>query len=253
MSDHVDSIAQIAHWLASSRSAVVLTGAGISTESGIPDFRSPGGVWSKYRTVYFDEFLASADGRYEYWRQKCEMHQEFGPAQPNAGHSVLAQWETAGCLRGVITQNIDGLHQLAGSRRVLELHGTARQAACLDCAARYDIEPLIAEFAAKDRVPDCPQCGGRLKHATISFGQLLPPDVLMEATRWSREADLMLAIGSSLVVTPAADLPCIAKEQGARLVIINRDPTPLDGIADVTLRGSIGKVLELIEAVIMAA
>src|SRR6476620_1563275 len=127
---------QVASWLASAKSAVVLTGAGISTESGIPDFRSPGGVWSKYRPVYFDEFLASAEDRYEYWRQKCEMHAEFAAAKPNPGHLVLARWEAAGRIRGVITQNIDGLHQLAGSRRVLELHGTAREAACLDCSAR---------------------------------------------------------------------------------------------------------------------
>jgi NAD-dependent protein deacetylase/lipoamidase len=237
------TIATVAGWLAASRSATVLTGAGISTESGIPDFRSPGGVWTKYRTVMFDEFMASADGRYEYWRQKCELHREFGPAQPNAGHRMLAEWEASGRIRGVITQNIDGLHQLAGSRRVLELHGTARQAACLDCRARFDIEPFIAQFNETNAVPDCPECGGRLKHATISFGQMLPPDVLMEATRWSREADLMLAIGSSLVVTPAADLPRVAKERGARLVIINRDPTPLDRIADATLCSSIGDVL----------
>jgi NAD-dependent deacetylase len=204
-------------------------------------------VWSKYRTVYFDEFLTSADGRHEYWRQKCEMHAEFAAAQPNAGHHVLARWEAAGRIRGVITQNIDGLHQLAGSQRVLELHGTARQAACLDCAARYDINPLVAQFLSTNAVPDCPQCGGRLKHATISFGQLLPPDVLMEATRWSREADLMLAIGSSLVVTPA-HLPRVAKEHGARVVIINRDETPLDSIADAVLRGSIGETLTSIEA-----
>jgi NAD-dependent deacetylase len=241
------AIRRVAQWLASSHSSVVLTGAGISTESGIPDFRSPGGVWSKYRTVYFDEFLSSPDGRYEYWRQKCEMHREFGPAQPNAGHVVLARWEAAGRIGGVITQNIDGLHQLAGSHRVLELHGTARQAACLDCTARFDIEPLVARFLADDRVPDCPACGGRLKHATISFGQMLPPDVLMEATRSSRNADLMLAIGSSLVVTPAADLPRVAKERGAKLVIINRDPTPLDSIADEVLHGSIGETLTAID------
>jgi NAD-dependent deacetylase len=246
MNADVEKIAQVAGWLASSRSAVVLTGAGISTESGIPDFRSPGGVWSKHRTVLFDEFMDSAEGRHEYWRQKCEMHREFGPAQPNAGHEVLARWDAIGRIRGVITQNIDGLHQMAGSRRVLELHGTARQAACLDCRARYDIEPLVAQFLAEDRVPGCPQCGGRLKHATISFGQMLPPDVLMEATRWSRECDLMLAIGSSLVVTPAAELPRTAKQRGARLAIINRDPTPLDPLADATLRGSIGEVLEAI-------
>jgi NAD-dependent deacetylase len=236
----------VAQWLAASQRAVVLTGAGISTESGIPDFRSPGGVWSKYRTVYFDDFMASADARHEYWRQKCEMHGDFAAAKPNAGHSVLARWEAAGRVRGVITQNIDGLHQLAGSRQVLELHGTARQAACLDCAARFDIEPLVVRFQSTGTVPDCPQCGGRLKHATISFGQMLPADVLMQATRWVREADLMLAIGSSLVVMPAADLPRIAKAAGARLVIINRDATPLDGIADATLSGSIGDVLSAI-------
>jgi NAD-dependent deacetylase len=244
------AIETVARLLGEARSALVLTGAGISTESGIPDFRSPDGVWSKYRTVYFDEFLASAEARHEYWRQKCEMHTDFAAAQPNAGHHVLARWETAGRIRGVITQNIDGLHQLAGSRSVLELHGTARQAACLDCQARYDINPLVAKFFATNTVPDCPACGGRLKHATISFGQSLAPDVLMEATRWSREADLMLAIGSSLVVTPAADLPRIAKEHGARLIIINRDPTPLDSIADAVLRGSIGEMLTAINAAI---
>jgi NAD-dependent deacetylase len=241
-------IEQVAHWLASARFAVVLTGAGISTESGIPDFRSPGGVWSKYRTVYYDEFLESADARYEYWRQKCEMHREFADATPNIGHQILARWEAAGRIRGVITQNIDGLHQIAGSGKVLELHGTARQAACIDCRARYEIGPLVEQFRAENRVPDCPACGGPLKHATISFGQKLPADVLMEANRWSRVADLMLAIGSSLVVTPAADLPRAAKAHGARLVIINRDPTPLDLLADAILSNSIGNTLTAIDA-----
>lgn len=236
-------VAQVAHWLANAKTAIALTGAGISTESGIPDFRSPGGVWSKYRTVYFDEFLASEEARHEYWRQKAEAHQDFGLAEPNAGHRVLASWEAAGRIRGIITQNIDELHQRAGSRSVLELHGTARRAACLDCGARFDVEPLVAKFLADDRAPNCPECGGRLKHATISFGQALPAEVLMEAARWSRDADLLLAIGSSLVVTPAADLPHVAKQRGARLVIINRDPTPLDSQADATLRRPIGEVL----------
>jgi NAD-dependent deacetylase len=146
----------------------------------------------------------------------------------------------------VITQNIDGLHQLAGNRRVLELHGTARQARCLDCHARFPVEPLVAQFLSDDRVPNCPTCEGRIKHATISFGQMLPPDVLEEAVSWSKEADLMLAIGSSLVVTPAADLPRLAKQTGARLVIINREPTPLDDLADAVLRGSICEVLTAI-------
>jgi NAD-dependent deacetylase len=252
MANESEIVHQLANWLTAAGSAVVLTGAGISTESGILDFRSPGGVWSKYRTVYFDEFLASADARHEYWRQKSEMHGDFASAQPNVGHQVLARWEAAGCIGGVITQNIDGLHQLAGSQRVLELHGTARQAACLDCAARYDINPLVEAFLTTNRVPDCPACRGRLKHATISFGQPLPADVLMEAARWSREADVMLAIGSSLVVTPAANLPHTAKEHGARLVIINRDPTPLDDMADAILRQPIGQVLAEIDAAIRA-
>jgi NAD-dependent deacetylase len=252
MSPVQPQIAMVAHWLAAARSAVVLTGAGISTESGIPDFRSPGGVWSKYRTVYFDEFLASADDRHEYWRQKCEMHRDFDSAIPNTGHQVLARWETAGRIRGIITQNIDGLHQLAGNQLVLELHGTARQAACLDCAARYDIGPCVEQFLAHDRVPDCPACGGRLKHATISFGQMLPADVLMQAHRWSRACDLMLAIGSSLVVTPAADLPRAATDRGARLVIINRVPTPLDPLANAILRGSIGETLAALDAALPA-
>lgn len=243
-----EKIQQVVLWLQTAHRAVVLTGAGISTESGIPDFRSPGGIWSKYRTVYFEEFLESAEARQEYWRQKCEGHRDFAAAQPNAGHQVLARWEAAGRIRGVITQNIDGLHQLAGSRRVLELHGTARQAACLNCSDRFDINPLVAEFLQTDQVPDCPTCGGLLKHATISFGQSLPADVLMEASRLTREADLLLAIGSSLVVTPAANLPVIAKEHGARLVIVNRDPTPIDFRADAVLREPIGALLTAIDS-----
>jgi NAD-dependent deacetylase len=241
-------IAKVSDWICESRSAIVLTGAGISTESGIPDFRSPGGVWSKYRTVYYDQFLERADARHEYWRQKCEMHREFADAQPNVGHQVLARWEAAGRIRGVITQNIDGLHQLGGSQRVLELHGTAREAACIDCRARYEINPLVERFLAQNRVPDCPSCGGPLKHATISFGQMLPADVLLEANRWGRECDLFLAIGSSLVVTPAADLPRSAKHRGARLVIINRDPTPLNSAADAALTTPIGETLATIDA-----
>ena len=244
-----DTINQIAHWLRDARSVVALTGAGISTESGIPDFRSPGGVWSKYRTVYYDEFLASADARHEYWRQKCEAHQGFADAQPNAGHRMLAEWEGQGRFRGVITQNIDGLHQLAGNRHVLELHGTAREAACTSgaaCVERFEIGPLVEAFLRTNQVPACPNCGAPLKHATVSFGQALPADVLEEATEWSAECDLMLAIGSSLVVTPASSLPSFAKQCGAKLVIINRDETPLDGIADAVVRGSIGEVLTVI-------
>lgn len=239
---------QVAQWLRDAERAVVFTGAGISTESGIPDFRSPGGIWTKFRTVYYDEFMASADARHEYWHQKSQGHRDFADAQPNAGHLAIAKWESEGRVRGVVTQNIDGLHQLAGSMHVLELHGTAREIQCQDCGARYDAESLVAEFLQTDQVPQCQQCEkGRLKHATVSFGQSLPTDVLEQAVQWSQEADLFLAIGSSLVVTPAADLPVIAKRSGSRLVIVNRDPTPLDDLADAVIAESIGAALSEID------
>lgn len=234
----------VAQWLAAADSAVAFTGAGISTESGIPDFRSPGGVWSKYQPVYFDDFLASSEARREYWRQKAEAHGDFATAKPNAGHRVLARWEAAGRLGGVITQNIDGLHPLAGSRNVLELHGTARQINCLDCRARYDAGPMVEQFLARQAVPDCPACGSSLmKHATISFGQALEPDLMQKAFAWAKRSRLFLAIGSSLVVEPAAGLPRKAKEYGARLVIINRDPTPQNALADLVIRRPIGETL----------
>ena len=240
---------QIARWLSEAQQAVAFTGAGVSTESGIPDFRSPGGIWTKYRTVYFQEFLASAEARHEYWRQKAEGQLDFSRAQPNIGHQTLAGWEDAGRLAAVITQNIDGLHARAGNRRVLELHGTAREVSCLDCRARYDADEMVSRFQQTGAVPVCPACGsGLMKHATISFGQHLPADVLQEAFALSRRAELFLAIGSSLVVEPAASLPRAAKESGARLVIINRDPTPLDAIADLVLREPIGEALAAIDA-----
>ncbi|MCH8830171.1 MAG: NAD-dependent protein deacylase [Planctomycetes bacterium] len=239
---------QLAEWLRKKKSVVAFTGAGISTESGIPDFRSPGGVWAKSSPVYYDDFLRSPDARYEYWRQKAELHQDFAAAAPNVAHASLAHWEEIGILRGVITQNIDGLHQLAGSTNVLELHGTAREVACLQCAARFDAETMVRQFQETDRVPSCPECGGLTKHATISFGQSLLPEVLQESTRWAKEADLFLTMGSSLVVEPAASLPRIAKEQGAILVILNRDSTPLDSLADSVINASLGSMMTEIAA-----
>lgn len=240
----------VARWLLEARSAVAFTGAGISTESGIPDFRSPGGIWAQTQPVYFDEFLASAEARNEYWRQKSICYRDFGKAEPNAGHRVLAGWEERGLLRGVITQNIDELHQRAGSRRVWELHGTAMQVTCLDCSKRYDTESMTREYDRLGEPPACPECGGLLKHATVSFGQSLPADVLSEAARLARASDLFFAIGSSLVVHPAAGLPQLAAEAGSRLVIINRDPTPLDSLAAVRFSRSIGEVLQRIDAAI---
>lgn len=243
-------IQTVAEWLSGADTAVAFTGAGISTESGIPDFRSPGGIWSKVQPVLFQDFMRFPEARYEYWRQKSVAHADFADAGPNIGHTSLAEWERQGQLRAVITQNIDGLHQEAGSRRVLELHGTARSILCLDCGRTFPVDALVAQFLETDTVPDCPECGGRLKHATISFGQALPGDVVEEALELAQDADLFLAIGSSLVVEPAASLPLIAKQSRAKLVIINRDPTPLDGIAEIVIRAPIGKTLEAMSALI---
>jgi NAD-dependent deacetylase len=238
---------EIALWLSQSRRAVAFTGAGISTESGVPDFRSPGGIWANSQPVFYQDFLASAEARFEYWRQKAASHVDFVRCRPNRGHEVLARWEERGTLRGVITQNIDEYHQEAGSRRVVELHGTARQVKCLDCHERFDANPLVEQFVATNTVPSCARCGGMLKHATISFGQSLEREVLAEAVRWSREADLFFALGSSLVVHPAASLPQLARQAGARLVIINRDETPLDDLADFVLREPLGEALAAID------
>lgn len=245
-------LSKIANWLREAQQAVAFTGAGISTESGIPDFRSPGGVWSQSQPVYFDEFLRSAAARKEYWRQKAIAHTDFARAVPNTGHQVLARWESTGRISAVITQNIDGLHQLAGNRRVLELHGTAREISCLKCGWREKADPWVQRYVECQQVPDCPACGGLLKHATVSFGQSLPEDVLEESAKLAEESDLFFAIGSSLVVQPAAGLPLLAKQTGARLVIINRDPTPLDQSADVVIREAIGETLAAIAALIVA-
>ncbi len=234
-------------WLMTAKSVVAFTGAGVSTESGIPDFRSPGGVWARTQPVMFQDFIASAEARLEYWRQKSEIHAEMFHAEPNITHKVLARWESLGLLRGVITQNIDELHQKAGSQSVLELHGTAIKIGCLDCQARFEADPMVKKFQETGVVPDCPKCNGLLKHATVSFGQSLPEDVLQTASDWAIEADLFLAMGSSLVVYPAAQLPEIAKRRGARLVIITRDPTPLDSIADLVINAPLGEVMETVE------
>ena len=234
-------------WLMTARSAVAFTGAGVSTESGIPDFRSPGGVWAKSQPVYFDDFLRYPESRLEYWRQKAEAQKSMFLAEPNTTHRVLARWEELGLLRGVMTQNIDGLHQRAGSRDVWELHGTAMEIACLDCSYRTPADPLVRGFLETQTVPECPECQGLLKHATVSFGQALPADVLQTAAKWAMEADVFLTLGSSLVVYPAAQLPEIAKKHGAKLVIVNRDETPLDGIADLVINAPLGEVMEAIE------
>ncbi len=246
MQDEIERL--LVPWLMTARTAVAFTGAGVSTESGIPDFRSPGGVWANSQPVMFQDFLENAESRWEYWRQKSESHASMFQAQPNVTHKALARWEELGLLRGIITQNIDELHQRAGSQKVLELHGTAMKIGCLDCRAMFAADPMVREFEQSQVVPACPQCTGKLKHATVSFGQMLPQDVLQTGAKWAQEADMFLTLGSSLVVYPAAQLPEIAKKQGARLVIINRESTPLDCIADLVIHAPLGEVMDAIEA-----
>lgn len=246
----MQNVEHIANLIQQSKSSYAFTGAGISTESGIPDFRSPGGVWAKYQPVYFQDFMADLEARREYWRQKCEAHTEFASAQPNVGHQVLSKWERAGKLAGIVTQNIDGLHKLAGSRNIAELHGTAREAACMSCAERRPIQPLVDEFMETQEPPACESCGGPLKHATISFGQSLDPAVTGKVQDWMDQADLVIVLGSSLVVHPAAGYPAQAKQRGAALCIINRDPTPLDALADVVIRQGLGETLQAVDALI---
>lgn len=238
----------LCHWINSARTAVAFTGAGISTESGIPDFRSPGGLWSRFKPVMYDEFVASRAARVRYWQIRMRMYREFAEAVPNDGHVVLAGLENAGRLVGVITQNIDGLHQLAGSRKVIELHGTARRVACIQCGKSWSPEVIHAQVVAGDEAPDCDACGAPLKSATISFGQMLPPVEMQTAAQWARQADLFLVLGSSLVVEPAASIPRLAKQRDARLVIINRDETPLDYAADLIVREPIGQTMAAVRA-----
>jgi NAD-dependent protein deacetylase/lipoamidase len=232
--------------VAAARCVVPFTGAGISTECGIPDFRSPGGIWTKNRPIPFDEFLANQDARDEAWRRRFAMEEQFGGAKPGRGHHALASLYRIGKSPGVITQNIDNLHQASGiaAEHVVELHGNSTYAACLSCAMRYEMSWVKEKFTASGgRAPDCPDCGGHIKSATVSFGQAMPETAMQRAEELTLGCDLFLTVGSSLVVWPAAGFPLMAKRNGARLAIINREPTEFDAIADLVVREDIGTVL----------
>ena len=231
--------------LENAEAVVPFTGAGISTECGIPDFRSPGGIWTKNQPIYFDEFLASQQARDESWRRRFAMDDYFSNAQPGRGHRAIASLYKAGKVRGVITQNIDNLHQVSGiaARDIVELHGNTTYANCLDCDRRYELQWVKDRYAAgANCAPSC-TCGGFIKTATVSFGQAMPEEPMRRADELSRDCDLFLAIGSSLVVWPAAGFPLTAKQNGATLVIINREPTDHDAVADLVIRGDIGDAL----------
>jgi NAD-dependent protein deacetylase/lipoamidase len=239
------AVARLTHLIDASDVVLPFTGAGISTECGIPDFRSPGGIWTKMQPIQFDAFLARQDMRDEAWRRRFAMEDEFGGARPGRGHRALASLYRAGKAPGVITQNIDNLHQASGiaAEHVVELHGNTTFATCLDCAQRYEMAWVRERFeAAGGRAPDC-GCGGYIKSATVSFGQAMPEAAMRRAEELTLGCDLFLAIGSSLVVWPAAGFPLMAKRNGARLAIINREPTEFDDVADLVVREDIGSVL----------
>ena len=235
----------LASYLRKCRRAVIFTGAGISTESGIPDFRSPGGIWSRTTPIDFQSFLASEEARRETWRRKREIDRDVSRAAPNRGHRAVTELVRGGRVLAVVTQNIDGLHQRSGvpDEALIELHGNGTYASCLSCRERYELEPILRAFGEDETLPICSRCGGIVKTATISFGQPMPEKEMRRAEAASRECDLFLVIGSSLVVYPAAALPGMAKASGVSLVILNRAPTDYDAMADLVLHREIGPTL----------
>ncbi len=236
--------AELARLFDQSQRVVGFTGAGISTECGIPDFRSPNSPWMKHKPIDFGLFVSDPLAREEAWRRKFAMDDIYAGAQPGRGHRAFAQLVASGKMGAIITQNIDGLHQAAGAAgdKVIELHGNGTYAKCLDCRKRYELADVRAEFERTGAAPQC-DCGGAIKSATISFGQSMPEAEMLRAHEETELCDLFLAVGSSLVVYPAAGFPILARKRGATLVIVNRDETALDDDADIVLRGDIGDIL----------
>ena len=246
MNDPPDSSADLRSLIVKAKVIAGFTGAGISTESGVPDFRSPGSPWMRNKPIPFEAFLNSAEARREAWRRKFAMDDLYQDARPSRGHAALASLVTQGKMPAVITQNIDGLHQASGipADRVIELHGNGTYAMCLSCGRRHELAWVRRGFEANGEPPECESCGGIVKSATISFGQSMPKEAMRGAQELTLACDLFLAIGSSLLVYPAAGFPILAKRNGAKLVIVNREPTELDDIADLVIRGEIGPVLQ---------
>ncbi|MGI9381997.1 MAG: SIR2 family NAD-dependent protein deacylase [Methyloligellaceae bacterium] len=240
-----EKIAVLQGWVREASNGVAFTGAGISTESGIPDFRSPGGFWTRNQPIQFDDFVQSAEMRKEAWRRKFEIDATVAEARPNAGHNALAKLVAEERILAIITQNIDNLHQMSGVpvSKIIELHGNGGYAKCLSCGHRYELDWVRSNLDADGMPPDCGTCGGLIKSATISFGQPMPQEEMQRAHVATAGADLFLALGSSLVVRPAADFPILAKQNGARLVIVNREPTPLDAICDLVIHAEIESVM----------
>jgi NAD-dependent deacetylase len=239
---------RLARLIDDARRVVVFTGAGISTESGIPDFRSPGGVWSKMKPIYFQDFVASEDKRREAWTRTFNGTAGWTGRAPNAGHDAVARLVAAGKVSSVITQNVDNLHQDSGipDDRVIELHGNASYATCLTCGLRHELHHLRPGFVEGGQIPACRACGAIVKTATISFGQPMPQEPMARAEAETLACDLFLVLGSSLVVYPAAGFPLLAKRNGATLAIVNREPTEQDPYADLVLREEIGPLMSAV-------
>ncbi|WP_416899715.1 MAG: SIR2 family NAD-dependent protein deacylase [Minwuia sp.] len=238
-------VQELSEMIAGAKRIVFFTGAGISTESGIPDFRSPGGLWTKFQPIDFRDFMRSEEMRKESWRRKFGMEGTFQAAEPNRGHRAVEKLIRDGRASSVITQNVDGLHQASGvpDEKVIELHGNSTYAKCLDCGTRKELAEIREAFERDETLPSCIFCGGIVKTATISFGQSMPVDEMRRAEEETLQADLFIVLGSSLVVYPAAGFPRVAKENGSQLVILNRDPTDLDVFADLVLNAEIGPTL----------
>jgi NAD-dependent deacetylase len=245
-----DSRADLARLIADARRMVVFTGAGISTESGVPDFRSPGGVWSKMKPIYFQDFVGSEEKRREAWTRAFTGKAGWVGAKPNTGHFAVARLVEQGKVAAVVTQNVDNLHQDSGvpADRIVELHGNASYAKCLECGERHELAELKDSFLKVGEIPYCRRCGGLVKTATISFGQPMPAGPMARAEEATLACDLFLVLGSSLVVYPAAGFPLLAKRNGARLAIVNREPTELDAYADLVLHDEIGSALSAVVA-----
>lgn len=244
-SDLTTAIARLRNLVEDASVIVPFTGAGISTECGIPDFRSPGGLWTGNQPIPFEAFVSNQEMRNEAWRRRFALEENFARAKPGRGHRALASLYRSGKSPGLITQNIDNLHQASGidAGDVIELHGNTTYALCLDCSRRYELSWVKEKFEATGRrAPDC-TCGGYIKTATVSFGQAMPPEAMERAEDLTKSCDLFLAVGSSLVVWPAAGFPLMAKRNGAVLVIINREATEFDDIADLVVRNDIGDTL----------
>ncbi len=237
--------AKLHYLIQSSRRITIFTGAGISTKSGIPDFRSPKGLWSKLQPIQYQDFVASPEMRREAWRRKIVIDEDMRNASPNRGHRAVAELVKSEKCRTVITQNIDGLHQASGvpEQNIVELHGNGTYAVCLECGLRHELGPIFEAFDRDDTLPICRRCNGIVKAATVSFGQSMPEEAMRRSEQSSLECDLFIVLGSSLVVFPAAGFPKIAKSNGALLVIVNHEETDQDGIADLTIHREIGQVL----------